>query len=121
TFSFYFGASFGTSKCLVGASAPRCRVVPSVTLGGGATNSPVFPVGNVLTPGGGSTAGRPNAPADSARFSRSLMRIYCATPEPIIEKAGMSNQNHQPLPIIQNASAIDTNRKAIPINPFLKA
>jgi hypothetical protein len=39
--AIYFGLSPETSRCLVGASAPRCRVVPSVTLGGEGISSPV--------------------------------------------------------------------------------
>lgn len=46
----YFVGSVEASRCLVGASAPRWRVVPSVTLGGGAS-SPVLRLGNELTRG----------------------------------------------------------------------
>ena len=123
---FCFSTSFervilSLSKCRVGASAPRCLVVPSVTLAGGATSSPVLRVGISSTRRGCIMVGCRTAPGRNAFFSRSRRRMYCAAPVPNIENAGMSIQNHQPVPILVNASAIATPRKATPMKTFLMA
>jgi len=110
------------SRCLVDASVPRCRVVPSVTLGTGGINSPVGRRGAEY---GNATFCRSVNTGClnglfSARFSRSRILMNCATPEPIIEKAGMSIQNHQPCPV-DLESAIAISKKAMPMKMLLKA
>ena len=62
-----------------------------------------------------------NCRGASVRFSCSFKRMYCAMPVPIIEKAGINIQNHQPLPIAENESAIATKRNAMPMKTFLNA
>src|ERR1044072_3321178 len=42
-------------------------------------------------------------------FSRSLKRMICATPVPIIENAGINIQNHQPLEEYARKNAISMN------------
>ena len=111
----YFGNSLEASRCLVGASAPRCRVVPSVTLGGGSGTGPVFRPGNDSMRGAAGIEAVLTLPLISVRLSCSLMRMNCAMPLPIIENAGIIIQNHHPWPILENDRASATKRKPSPM------
>jgi hypothetical protein len=74
--------------------------VPSVTLGTGGLNSSVLrgnDAGSGLDITGCNRCGIINM-----RFSFSLRRMYCATPLPISENAGINIQNHHPAPIVRD-------------------
>src|SRR6185369_1977164 len=95
--------------CLVGASTPRWRVVPSVTLGTGGRNSSVLRGSTGGTDCGGWSGGIPGG-IIAARLSRSFKRMYCPTPLAINANAGINIQNHQVAPIDRdNAIEMITN------------
>src|SRR5207253_7779942 len=90
------------SKCCVGASVPRCRVVPSVTLGTGGINSPVCGapvsirgVGTEPLRAFGSNAA---FPADKPVVLLRRAPTIDASPFPRQENAGMKKLQPQKMP-----------------------
>ena len=121
---------FGSVIVSPSVSISRCRVVPSVTLGG--TSSPVLYLDSGETYSvcdGGSEEFCAGGIARSVivgeyagvPFSSFLSCMYCAIPAPRLVNAGISMQNHQPRPIVENARTIETTRNASPVNIFVMA
>ncbi len=115
-----------SSRCRVGASAPRCRVVPSVTLGTGVLNSPVR--GALDPPNIGAAellAGFGKYPlalpsGNDVPLSLLWAATIIATPFPNVEKPGKKRLQPQKTPpgnliMIARAATMKPN----PINRFM--
>ena len=111
-------SSCSDSRCRVGASAPRCRVVPSVTLGGVGISWAVLRGGSAFK-GCRDEIVSDNVADDAGKDLFCWTCTICETPLPNKAKAGISIQNHQtcpPISLPNKPMAIATRRKPMPMD-----